>query len=373
MNYPSSRHLAYTCFMMPLFLLVACASLMEPNPATLVNWHAGKVNDDMYLALRPNDSLFYFENCTIGTLERSPSHPSDLGMPRHLAPDDLAKFGGVFPQKHLSVFASSKTSSSELISALERRIAKGSKSIEYLVSRRVQLEHLRLIDLPLSVGTATINTFENHLSQINHEYARNKAKYQTSGLNFSLGSGTGSLVRVQDSYALLTAAHVLTKNVELRGRDIGAIGFAALDLSRVSEREMYVSQLHKQYSSKDLIGKRLKIYFHRTVCEGIVERGFRFVYQIVPTAYDSQKDELYANVPGDFNQYMGGVSGAGVYFEDKLVGIFVGIRCFREKTENGCDGPDHSTAHLRFVGVDSIRSALDRLMNSSSDFPIITY
>ena len=359
--------------MLPLFLLVACESPRAPNPATLINWYEREINNDLYVALRPKDSLFHFENCTIGTLGRSPDQPPDLGLPKHLAPNDLEKFGGVFPQKQLSVFASSKKSSIELFSALEQRISNGSSSIEYLVSRRVESEHLQMLGLPLSAGTATINTFENDLTQIKHVYARNKTRYQTSGLNFSLSSGTGSLVRVQDSQVLLTAAHVLTRKEELRGRDIGAIGYAALDLSRFSADELYVSEIHKEYKSKDLVGKRLEIYFYRTVCEGVKERGFRLVYQIMPTVYDKHKDELYANVPGDFNQYMGGVSGAGVYSENKLVGVFVGIRCLRGRTENECDGPDASTAHLRFVGIDTIRVALERLAAKSSDFPIITY
>lgn len=355
-------------------LLTGCVTTVRvENPATLINWYQKRIDDKTFLQLKPALSYIEFDDCTAGILKKPPTAPIDLAYPRFTEPNDLTPFGGKFPQYNVSVFKSSRVSFAEVESAIDILIREGTASPSYSTYLKNDEANIRQVRLPLTPGTLTVHTFARYLADVSLNIAANRATLRVSGVNFSIPDGTGSIVRHDGRLSLITAAHVLTELKGRKDRDLAILSHKALDVRNIPPDELYISSLHPTIRSADLKGKPLQIYFHRTACTEEKRVGRSLVYSLTPTVYDEERDELYANSPADFGDYMGGVSGAGVYLDGKIVGVFLGRRCAEGLPDGDCSGAEGKTAFLRFVGIDSLRLALKLSTEAGAQFPLVLY
>lgn len=356
-----------------LFLAGCATAARDENPATLINWKQRRVDDKTFLELKPAKSYIEFSDCTLVIPQKPSDAPSDLAYPRLIEPNELAHFGGVFPQYNVSVFKSSRVSFADVTSAIDALALEGIGSSTYSTQLKKDISNIQQVGLPLTPGAPTVHTFAGYLSDVTLNIAANIARLKVSGVNFENPDGTASIVIHGGRIALITAAHALTKLKGKQDRDLAILSFNALDISKIPPNELYISSLHPTMRSSDLKGRPLQIYFHRTACAEQRRVGQYFAYSVTPTVYDDERDELYANSPADFGDYMGGVSGAGVYFDGKMVGVFVGRGCAEGLPSDYCSGAQGKTAYLRFVGIDSLRLALRLSAEVGAQFPLVLY
>lgn len=356
-----------------MIFLTGCANAPIEVPPTLVNWYTQRIDDKAFLQEKPLSSYAEYDDCTARILPKPSNAPPDLAYPSFVKLKDLQAFGGVFPQVHVSSFKSSRVSFADIASAVDVLVQDGTESPRYKAALEQDVRNIQDVRLPLTPGLPSVHTFADFMSSVTQNVERNRADLRKSGVKFSIPPGTATIINHNSRQYLLTAAHVLTELKGRQQRDVAVLAYPALDLSRISTADLHISSIHPTISSAELVGKPLQIYFHRTVCTEQRMFGVHLVYSLVPTIYDDALDELLANTPADFGDYMGGVSGAGVYSDGRIVGVFVGRGCAHGLPKGECSGEEGKNAYLRFVGINSIRSALKLSVELGAQFPLVLY
>ncbi len=331
-------------------------------PATLLNWYHHLITDTAYLRGKPLVSTST-DDCEF-TVRPKPSYASeDLAYLRELTSSDLEVFGGVFPELSLSIPKIKPASDKEYTSAVPALIKYGADSQEYKAATAKERQFFEGANFSLFPGIPTVHSFSRVLSELVYDINHgDRSEYTGQSFSVNYSSLTGSLISIDGVPAIISSAHGFVDDDSLYTSDIAIVGKDMLNMEKVDTSEVYESEVHPSIQSSELVGKDLKLYFYRYGCADDTTSGKYFVYDIKPTVYDASTDQLLANAPADFGRYMGGVSGAGVYLDGKLVGIFKG----REKLNGGLD-----TAYLRFVGVDSIWKAIGKSRSSREGIVVL--
>lgn len=319
---------------------------------TLVNWITGRISETLYLESKPSVSLREEGVCDYSVVPIPKEHTSDLGYPRPMTGLDLTPFQGRFPGVVVWTPLSSVTPGSLLdsevegdtVSSVSTLISKGSGPL-YGEVTAVEKRRFEAINLPAAPGVPNVYDVVTYVKDI----VVRLTTYHPQGLEeFHLVpmQGAGSIINVGGKPTLLTAAHVFDLGLGAKKHDVAM----TQSYGNVINDDIYVSTLHPTATNKSLMQKKVQLYFTRSRCTGSPYDPSYFVYDLIPTVNNTDTGSIYANVPQDMFTYMGGVSGAGVYYEGKLVGIYVGGSSTEKQGE---------ALYARIIGIDVLRKLVE--------------
>lgn len=275
------------------------------------------------------------ENCSYKILPNQ--YPKSVGQLRYVKQEDLREFNGEFPAVSVKAVYNNATNDFHTLEIFARcnqdYVCYGFEQDALNKIRKDENEDIHARTKKFVTGLFEVAPFSEELTL-------------TYDIKAYLGidNGTGTIIHYKNKFNLVTAAHVLPNLPRnFYKSDVLATNMFRMQFDLFEKKDGYAQTL-SELSSHELLGKKLQLFFSRNTCDDKYPDKQFFVYEIIPDKIEN--DELSALVPDDADEYLAGVSGAGIYYQGKYVGTFHSSLYY----------PGES--RIYFAGTDSVREVL---------------